>query len=64
MGKKKLPSLDEGGKNMVCQIYFSDKLFVILSVKQHKDKIFRTKQQREHYMVSVWKALGPWEIDT
>lgn len=31
---KKFPNLDEGGKNMVCKIYFSDKLLVISSPKQ------------------------------
>lgn len=27
--RKKIPNLDEGRKNTVCQIYFSDKLLVI-----------------------------------
>lgn len=58
------PNFELGEKNMVCQIYFSNKLLVILSPKQHKNKIFVAKQQRKLYIENVWNALSRYLGDS
>lgn len=63
MGGGGTPDFGLGEKNMVCQIYLSNRLLVILPLKQHKNKIFRAKQQRKRCIENVWNAFSRYLRD-